>query len=141
LEKAALLSEAEVRAHPGYGHGSIFDLFFHLLAATYGWRTGLASGQQPPRLSAAEYTTLASLRDGLAVESAALGALVAAWSDEQIAGTITLTTLRGNQMSFDLWRILQHLNFHFMQHHTEIAQLLTAQGQSPGDIDFLFYRG
>jgi uncharacterized damage-inducible protein DinB len=37
------------------------------------------------------------------------------------------------------WRIFQHLVLHGMQHHTELAQLLTAKGQSPGDIDFVFY--
>ena len=26
-----------------------------------------------------------------------------------------------------------------MQHHTEIAQLLTSYGQSPGDIDLVFF--
>jgi len=36
---------------------------------------------------------------------------------------------------------LQHLILHGMQHHTEIAQLLTLKGQSPGDIDFIFYEG
>jgi uncharacterized damage-inducible protein DinB len=42
--------------------------------------------------------------------------------------------------TFPRWRVLQHLALHGMQHATEIAQLLTVKGQSPGDIDFIFYR-
>ena len=33
IETAARLDEADYRAHPGYGHGSIHDLLFHLLRA------------------------------------------------------------------------------------------------------------
>ena len=37
------------------------------------------------------------------------------------------------------WRILSHVVLHGMQHSAEIAELLTLKGQSPGDIDFIFY--
>ena len=39
-----------------------------------------------------------------------------------------------------LWRVLQHLILHGMQHHAELAQLLTAKGQSPGNLDFIFFQ-
>lgn len=56
-------------------------------------------------------------------------------------GEIELTSRRGELYTFKLWRVLQHLIMHGMQHHSELAQLLTNEGKSPGDIDFIFYRG
>lgn len=141
LDQAALLDEAAYHAQPGYGHGSIHDLFFHLLATWRAWRVGLESGQQQPRIKPGAFSTLAAIRDGLGEEEAAWRALFSGLNDEQIAGTITLKPLRGEPVPFATWRILHHLLLHAMQHHTELAQLLTNQGHSPGDIDFLFYPG
>ncbi|MFN8458639.1 MAG: hypothetical protein U0401_28965 [Anaerolineae bacterium] len=39
-----------------------------------------------------------------------------------------------------MFRQTQHLILYGMQHQTELAQLLTAKGRSPGDIDFIFFR-
>lgn len=37
--------------------------------------------------------------------------------------------------------VLQHMTLHAMQHASEAAQLLTEAGRSPGDIDFVDWRG
>ena len=140
LERAAQLSAADYHANPGYGHGSIHDLFFHLLRADCGWRQALETGQQPPPLSAADYPTLTALQAALTVEQAAMEKLIGRLTSEELEGNINLTTRRGDVMPFPRWRVLQHLVLHGMQHQTEIAQLLTAKGQSPGDLDFIFYR-
>ncbi|HXF60224.1 MAG TPA: hypothetical protein VNK95_01325 [Caldilineaceae bacterium] len=50
-----------------------------------------------------------------------------------------MTSARGQTATLPLWRVLQHLVLHGMQHHTEIAQLLTTKGESPGDIGFIFF--
>jgi uncharacterized damage-inducible protein DinB len=50
-----------------------------------------------------------------------------------------LINRRGDIFPTPRWRVLQHLVLHGMQHHSELAQLLTAKGQSPGNIDFIFY--
>jgi uncharacterized damage-inducible protein DinB len=141
MESAARLSDADYKANPGYGHGSIHDLFFHILRTGRSWRIALETGRQQSGISAAEYPDLASLRNGFAQEQAAWSALLDTLSPDKIAGDIELITWRGDKHTFALWRVLQHLVLHSMQHHTEIAQLLTAKGQSPGDLDFIFYSG
>jgi uncharacterized damage-inducible protein DinB len=38
LEKSAGLAEADYYENPGYGHGSIHDLLFHILRTDRSWR-------------------------------------------------------------------------------------------------------
>jgi uncharacterized damage-inducible protein DinB len=140
LDCAARLSENAYRAHPGYGHGALHDLFFHLLRADRGWRTALETGRQSAGIQSEEFPDLAALRAGLAAEQAAWQALVDGLTDEQSAGDVELINWRGDRLTMPRWRILQHLVLHGMQHHAELAERLTAAGQPPGDIDFIFYR-
>lgn len=141
IDCAGKLSEEAYRANPGYGHGSIHDLLFHLLRTDRAWRVALESGQQQVGIQPADVTTLEAIQFGFASEQASWQTLLEGLSDEQLAADRTLTNWRGEPWTFSLWRVLQHVVMHGMQHHTELAQLLTTQNQSPGDIDFLFYRG
>jgi uncharacterized damage-inducible protein DinB len=38
-----------------------------------------------------------------------------------------------------VWQILVHILYHSAQHRSEMAEMLTRYGQSPGDLDFVFY--
>lgn len=140
LNKAKNLGEANLYNNPGYAHGSIFDLFFHLLQTDISWRKGLESGKQQAGVEKEAYPDLAALQAGFEEEAAAWQALLNGYSAATIEGNINLINWRGDQMTFPLWHVLQHVVFHGMQHHAEIAQLLTNKGQSPGNIDFLFYQ-
>ncbi len=139
LACAARLPEADYRAHPGYGHGSIHDLFYHLLRTDQGWRLALETGRQLSPSRPEDYPELASLQAGFAAEQAAWETMLAGLSPEEIEAEVELINWRGDAIRLRRWRILQHLVLHGMQHHAELAQLLTAQGQSPGNIDFLFF--
>lgn len=141
LEAAGRLNVEDYRAEPGYGRGSVHDLLFHLLRTDAGWRGGLETGQQPPPLPAEEYADLPALRHGFEQERTAWEALLEDLTDGEITGDVSLTTQGGYTAVLARWRVLQHLVLHGMQHHAEIAQLLTSSGQSPGDIDFIFYEG
>jgi uncharacterized damage-inducible protein DinB len=141
LAGAEQLTEAEYHDHPGYGHGSVHDLFVHVLRALQGWRVALETGQQTVTSTPEDFPTLAAVREAFVKEQAAWDELLASYDETTVAGNVTLTNLRGNTYAMPLWRVLQHLILHGMQHHTELAQLLTAKGQSPGDIDFIFFRG
>lgn len=139
LECAVKLGEADYRDDPGYGHGSIHDILFHLLRTDQSWRLALETGRQLAPSRPEEFPDLVSLQAGFERERQAWQVLLDGLGVEAIERDITLTTWRGDVMSFSVWRILQHLVLHGMQHHTELAHLLTAKGQSPGDIDFIFF--
>lgn len=140
LELAARLPEAGYKASTGYGRGSIHELLFHILNADHSWRIAVESGQQSESLPPEAYPDLAAMRAGFESEQRSWEQLMDAFSPDEIAAVRELTNRRGRTFPIPLWRVLQHLILHGMQHHTELAQLLTEQGQSPGDIDFIFFR-
>lgn len=123
------------------GRGSVHGVLFHLLATDRSWRLGLGSGRQVSGATPEEFPDLAAIVRGFEEERGAWGALLAGLGDAEIAGDKQLINWRGDSMSIPYWRIFQHLILHGMQHHAEVAQLLTEKGQSPGNIDFLFFRG
>ena len=141
IDCAGKLSDDAYHANPGYGHGSIHDLLFHLLRANQSWRIAFETGRQQAGIKPDDYATLEAISAAVGAEQAGWDDYLATLSDDQIAADITLINWRGDPWTLPLWRVLHHLILHGMQHHTELAQLLTAAGQSPGDIDFLFYPG
>lgn len=139
LKHASSFSESDYQQNPGYGHGSIHDLMFHILRTDRSWRTALETGRQQAGIRPEEFKTLASLQKGFEREQAAWQALLEQYSDQDIQASISLTGWDGNSWIIPRWRILHHVVLHGMQHQTEIAQLLSAKGESPGDIDFIFF--
>ncbi|MFO7532729.1 MAG: hypothetical protein R6W93_09725 [Candidatus Limnocylindrales bacterium] len=90
---------------------------------------GLLSGKQQAGLRAEDLGDLTALRAAFAQEAADWQAYLGALDDGQIAGEIEMFDWRGNPHTFVRWRILQHVILHGMQHHAELAALLTAQGR------------
>jgi len=139
LDCAEQVSGSKLVVDLGYSHGSIHNLFFHVLRTDSSWRMGLETGQQVSGVHDRDYPDLASLRIGLKNEQIAWKEYLDGLDDAQIGGEIDITNRRGEEISFKLWHILQHVVLHGMQHQSEIAHQLTENGCSPGDIDFIFY--
>ncbi|HEY3310680.1 MAG TPA: DinB family protein [Anaerolineales bacterium] len=139
LDGAAKLSDADYRSNPGYGHGSIHDMLFHLLRTENNWRLGLETSQRLNGIQPLAYSTLTAIQKGVELEQQAWHTLLDKLSEDEIEGHINLFDQRGEVSEMARWRILTHLILHGMQHHSEVAQMLTAKGQSPGDIDFIFH--
>ena len=140
LELASRLSETDYKDSPGYGHGSIHDLFFHLLRTDQSWCMALQTGKQLAPLRPGDYPDLPLLVSALEAEQQNWQALLDGLSAAEIEAEVALTSWRGKTHTIPRWRVLQHLVLHGMQHHAELAHLLTTKGQSPGDLDFIFYR-
>ena len=141
IELAENISEEAYRENTGYGHGSIHKILFHLLRADHAWRIAIETKIQPDLLKIEDYHVLSSIKNGFINEQTKWKELLGKIKDNEYDQDIELTSPRGDKYSFVCWKILEHIIIHGIQHCTEISQILTMKGHSPGDIDFLFYKG
>ena len=141
LEFAEKVDHQDYFFKPADGSGSIHEKLLHNLRANHAWRQGLNKGSQQRPLRRKNYSNLADLKTGFEIERSAYNEMLDSWMEEDLQQGVTLTRPDGSgaEITFVLWRILQHLILHGMQHHAEIAQMLTNLGHSPGNLDFIFF--
>ena len=60
-------------------------------------------------------------------------------TDEKLNSHFLYTATDGSPYERILWHTMLHLVNHGTQHRSEAAALLTDFGQSPGDIDFVYF--
>jgi uncharacterized damage-inducible protein DinB len=134
LDSAESLVAEEYHQRQPYRIGSLHDILFHLLYWHHLWRVGLEGDQNHPGLTGEEFPTIAALRAGMQTEQQEWQRFLTTLSEADFE---TERMISGS--SFVMWRVLQHLLLHSMQHHAEAAALLTAKGYSPGGLDFIWY--
>ncbi len=139
LDLAAKLDENDFHFKPEDDSGSIHEKLLHILRADNAWRQSLIAGSQQKPLSRKAFADIDSLRAGFENEASAWREMFDSWTEAELEESVNLTRSDGTEYSFVLWRVLQHLVLHGMQHHAEIAQMLTNLGQSPGNLDFIFF--
>ena len=64
---------------------------------------------------------------------------LASLTDERLTQKIQYITTKGVPFENVLWHLLAHVVNHGTQFRSEAAIALTAYGQSPGDLDLLFF--
>jgi uncharacterized damage-inducible protein DinB len=141
LDAASKVSVEDYFAENEYGRGSLHSLLFHILRTEYGWRTVLLTGAGPnPHLGPENFPDLPSLAARWPEEAQAMRDYLTGLDDAMLAAEIAVTDWRANVHHMKRWFIMQHLILHGMQHRSEAAVLLTRDGQSPGNIDFIYYQ-
>jgi uncharacterized damage-inducible protein DinB len=140
LQAAAHLTPDQFIAPHGLSHGSIRGALAHVLAAEIVWRLRCQSGISPAAQPAdSDFPTLDALRARWSEEEAAMRAYLSTLTDEQLAYSVEYKTTKGVPFSNTLWQLLAHVVNHGTQFRAEAAIALTAEGQSPGDLDLLLY--
>jgi uncharacterized damage-inducible protein DinB len=105
-------------------------ILVHHLGASQRWRNGLLETGLTPRPEREPLPTLEALRTSWDEEWAARETWLAAMGP---------TWLEQTDEGVAFWQMLAHVVNHGTQHRSEAATLLTAVGQSPGDLDMIFY--
>jgi uncharacterized damage-inducible protein DinB len=140
LEGAGRLEEAAYRGAGANGGRGVHDTLFHMLRVDHVWRTVCERPGEPfTPLAPEDYPDLATIRVAWEREAEALFAILDRLSDDELAVVVEIRDWRGQASRIERWRTLFQMLLHGMQHRSELAQLLTEHGHSPGDIDFIIY--
>lgn len=138
LTLARSLPDDIYSATNGYSHDGIHNTFVHLLGASQLWRNVLAN-REPSFSEVKDKADIDALVALFEVERTSWRELIAMFDAETLFETIERQSPFGT-IVLTIWQTLQHVILHGMGHHTELARMLTESGQSPDDIDFLFYQ-
>lgn len=133
----ALLDEADYKAERGAFFGSVHGTLNHLIVTDRIWLARLRGETVPSvQLDAVIFNDLATLRQARVHEDAALSALVAGLTDEQLAGRIRWTRVAdGSVVTQPLWATLAHLFNHQTHHRAQVHGLLSQAGIDPPSLD------
>jgi uncharacterized damage-inducible protein DinB len=143
LDKAAEISNEQFLAETRFPHGGLRDTFAHLIYAEWVWRercegrSPLVGDKMP---EAGDFPDLATMGAFWIQEEQRMNAYLANLTDERAVMDLHHTSTKNEPFSLPIEDILSHIVIHGMQHRSEIAQMLTELGHSPGDIDYMLHR-
>ncbi len=138
IERAAMLTEYQLRYPFTRGAQPILHTFVHLVSAEWRWYRSWLAAPLTDRLTVEDLPTLAAVEEKWEPLFAERRAFIGALAPDQLNRTITRPVF-GREVQLPLWQALVHVANHGTQHRSEIAAMLTDAGHSPGDMDMLVY--
>jgi uncharacterized damage-inducible protein DinB len=141
LDHAAQVSTAQLVAPADVGSRNLRETLFHMMATEWTWRVLAQEGEiQPDRAPrSADLLTLEQIRAFWRKEEQRMRTYLDGLSGAELAQSVTVKRRDGRHAALVLWHMLMHANLHSAQHRSEAAAMLTGYGQSPGDLDFVFF--
>jgi uncharacterized damage-inducible protein DinB len=139
LNAASHVTDEQFLAPGPFPHGGLRGTLVHTLFAEWIWRHRWEGTSPTQRLKPEDFPTFTSLYVRWADEESLLMSFVNGLTDEKLNATFGYTSTEGVPHNRVLWQAMAHLVNHGTQHKTEAAAILTGFGQSPGDIDLIWY--
>jgi uncharacterized damage-inducible protein DinB len=139
LGAAVKITEAQFLAPAAFPHGGLRGTLVHTLFAEWIWRLRWQGSPSNFRFKPDDFPTFASLKTRWLEEESRLMEFVAGLTEKQLKVEFDYISTEGNPHRRVLWEAMVHLVNHGTQHRTEAAAMLTAMGQSPGDIDLIVF--
>jgi uncharacterized damage-inducible protein DinB len=137
LDLARNLPEKRFVAKNQYKFVKIHATFAHLLGADRFWR-GVLTGSMQEAEDKFDETSLDCLLAWNETERVNWNKYIAGLNDDKLVERVERELPFGT-FSFTFGQAMQHVILHGLQCQSDIAQLLTELGHSPGDVDYFKY--
>jgi uncharacterized damage-inducible protein DinB len=140
LAAASRVNPEQLTGPARLSHGSLLGTLAHILGTELTWRLRCQEGISPSTLpTSSEFPTLDIVQARWSEEERKMRGYLASLSDEALNATVQYRTTKGIPFENVLWHLLLHVVNHGTQFRAEAGVALTGYGQSPGDLDMLFF--
>ena len=141
LDAAGKLTPAQftARVAPDSGRDSLRSILVHALDTEVGWRETVQKLPLAPDLVADDFADVAAVKRRWAAERENWYSFCKSLDRAALNAQYTYQFGNGPARTRVVWQTIVHVINHGTQHRSEAAQLLTAYGHSPGDLDFNYY--
>jgi len=139
LNTTEAISPSQFDLEMRFPHHTVRRTLVHVLSAEYTYRIRCQQ-QSKTWLEESQFPDLKSLRDYWVDEETKMRGYLNQLKDADLDRVVRYKISSGDEFARTRLVILTQLFFHGMQHRSEVAQILTEFGYSPGDIDYTVYR-
>lgn len=139
LDDVSKLSPEQFTMDLKSSHSSVRDTLAHILAAEWIWLERWKGVSPKALLSPAEFPTVESLVARWAQLEEDYARFIRGLTDESLATVITYTNTRGENWSYPLSQMLQHVGNHSSYHRGQVVTMLRQLGADVNPVDLLVF--
>jgi uncharacterized damage-inducible protein DinB len=138
LSVAENLTAEQFDQETRFPYHTVKETLVHMLSAEYAYR--MRCQQQPHQaLKKDDFADLAAVRERWQQEEALMRAYIAGVSEADLNAKVRYKAPSGDEFERERLQMIKQLFFHSAQHRSEVAQMLTEFGHSPGNLDYTIY--
>lgn len=138
LTLAEKLTPEQFDAETRFPYHTVKETLVHMMSAEYAYR--MRCMLQPHQmLKKQDFADLAALRAYWQQEQSLMRAYIAEVSEADLNAKVRYKAPSGDEFERERLQMIKQLFFHSAQHRSEVAQMLTEFGHSPGNLDYTIY--
>jgi len=120
-------------------HRSVRDTLAHILAAEWIWLERWKGVSPNALFDPADFPTVESVRRRLSAVESECAEFIDGLTDESLGEAITYTNTKGEQWTYPLLQMLQHVANHSTYHRGQVVTMLRQLGAEVNPVDLLVF--
>jgi len=120
-------------------HRSVRDTLTHILAAEWIWLERWKEESPNALLDPADFPTVESVRRRLSEVANECAEFIDGLTDQSLGEAITYTNTKGEQWTYSLGHMLQHVMNHSTYHRGQVVTMLRQLGAEVNPVDLLVF--
>jgi uncharacterized damage-inducible protein DinB len=139
IDAVSKLSDEQFVQDLQSSHRSVRDTLTHILAAEWIWLERWKGVSPKALLNPADFQSLESLKDRWAEVDRDYQEFIKGVTADSLAGVIAYKNTKGEEWSYPLWQMFQHVMNHSTYHRGQVVTMLRQLGAEVNAVDLLIY--